>query len=333
VGNYPYGCDQHFVDDCWDSMGYVPVNTCECSHYYGFGGGGGGGGAGCYFSDCSCDPGGSGWECDTGFCMGDGYCLDAMLDPILINVGGGDFKLTNAANGVMFDFFGRGAARQMSWTDRLSNDAWLVLDWNKNGKIDSGREMFSNTTPEREPTDSPLGFTALAMFDTMPFGGNGDGSIDQCDPIFRKLRLWQDMNHDGISEPSELHSLPELGVESISLEYKESRRRDRWGNVFRYRAKVFGTNHSDLGRWAYDVVLLSARDSIGQVTNIRSSEIDRRVAEMNMFRIFDGRVRLCGVTVSFVRMRCCQRLFAPSNPSSWDITSFSVSPPNCRIFK
>ena len=44
-------------------------------------------------------------------------------------------------------------------------------------------------------------------------------------------------------------------------------------------------------------------------------------------------VLLCGVTVRRVRMRCCQRLFAPSNPSSWDITSFNVSPPNCRILR
>jgi len=47
-----------------------------------------------------------------------------------------------------------------------------------------------------------------------------------------------------------------MGVESISLNYSESQRTISM-NVFRYRAKVYGAKHADLGRWAYDVLLLS----------------------------------------------------------------------------
>jgi hypothetical protein len=57
-------------------------------------------------------------------------------------------------------------------------------------------------------------------------------------PCFRHLLLWIDENHDGISQLGELHTLPQLGVYSLALRYKESRRTDQFGNQFRYGAAV-----------------------------------------------------------------------------------------------
>jgi hypothetical protein len=56
---------------------------------------------------------------------------------------------------------------------------------------------------------------------------------------------------------AELHTLQDLGLKSIDLDYKESKRTDQHGNRFKYRAKVKDEHGYQLGRWAWDVFLVT----------------------------------------------------------------------------
>jgi hypothetical protein len=180
-----------------------------------------------------------------------------MCDPLVVDLSGNGFDLTNVLDGVMFDIRGTGRPFRIPWTSG-SGTAFLVLDRNRNGQIDSGVELFSNVSPQ-SPSSTPNGFLALAEYDKRENGGNGDGVIDARDAIFSQLRLWVDANHDGVSRAEELHTLTEMGVFSISLDYSLSRRTDKFGNVFRYKAKINqGVNgDSDVGKKIYDVFFVT----------------------------------------------------------------------------
>jgi hypothetical protein len=194
-----------------------------------------------------CEMSGGTWTCDI-------VCECQWVNcPLILDVAGNGMSLTSASNGVNFDLRPDGIPESLAWTAAYSDDAFIVLDRNGNGRIDDGGELFSNYAP-RWPTSPPSGFGALARLDAPSEGGNRDGYISPLDAVYMSLDLWRDINHDGVSQPEELTPL-NTAVFAIDLRYRESFRQDPFGNVFRYRSKAT-TYTRPPSRWVWDVFLV-----------------------------------------------------------------------------
>lgn len=150
--------------------------------------------------------------------------------PILFDLAGDGFQLTNVSHGVEFSLK-PGTLAQWSWTAPDGDDAWLALDRNGNGTIDDGSELFGDQTPQIGSTRD--GFHALAELDD-----NHDGSITPSDTVWAKLRLWRDFDHDGRSTPDELLTLDSKGIHAIGVTATKSEYKDPNGNEFRLKGNV-----------------------------------------------------------------------------------------------
>jgi|GEM_PF-4776133 len=81
----------------------------------------------------------------------------------------------------------------------------LVVDRDRNGKIDSATELFGNFTAGKTWDN---GYEALASFDR-----DGDGIVSGGE--LSEISLWFDKNRDGISQTGEIVSLEEAGVTKL----------------------------------------------------------------------------------------------------------------------
>jgi len=177
---------------------------------------------------------------------------------LLIDLSGKGIELTNVQDGVDFDLDGCGRKERVSWTHANGGAAFLFLDRNGDHVVNNGVELFGNFTSQLPSTTEPNGFLGVVYSNRIRRGPTDDGVINIQHELFSELRLWQDSNHNGISEPNELHTLRDAGIEDISLDLKESKHRDQFGNLFRYQADIYGAGHRKIGTM-YDVVLLPPR--------------------------------------------------------------------------
>ncbi|MCL1842954.1 MAG: hypothetical protein FWF79_04010, partial [Defluviitaleaceae bacterium] len=135
-----------------------------------------------------------------------------FICPIVLDLTGNGLETVGLDAGVFFDMNANGFASSTGWV--TPTNGLLVLP-NAYGQVTSGRELFGDAMFLRDGiTLAEYGFQALAEFDE-----NGDGFIDENDPIFHELRVWVDKNMNGIVDPGELYTLPELGIAGISVIY------------------------------------------------------------------------------------------------------------------
>ncbi|EOR05688.1 calcium-binding protein [Acinetobacter genomosp. 15BJ] len=133
-------------------------------------------------------------------------------DPLTLDLDhdGLETRAPSSTNPVMFDHTANGIKTNTGWV--LPDDGFLVLDRNGNGKIDNGTELFGDSTPLSTGGTAKNGFEALADQDT-----NRDGTVDSADAHWNQLKVWRDLNQDGISQANELFGLGELGITGFNV--------------------------------------------------------------------------------------------------------------------
>lgn len=181
----------------------------------------------------------------------DDTCTDPPCEtsPILLDLGGDNYRLTSVANGVQFDLRNEGRRRPVAWTRAGVENAFIALDRDGNGRIDNGSELFGNVTPLRSGLLAPNGFIALAEMDE-----NRDGLVDARDAAWSILLLWTDRNHDGWSTEEELQPIAASAVIALETSYQTIGRKDQWGNLYRYRSQFrVSQNGIEHQRSCYDV--------------------------------------------------------------------------------
>jgi T1SS-143 domain-containing protein len=141
----------------------------------------------------------------------------SAIDPIILDLDHNGIALTTLDHGVSFDINADGHQDKIAWT--AGTDGILAYDVDGNGKIDNGSEIFSPHFAGGTYVD---GLAALATLDS-----NHDGKIDANDEAFSKLTIWQDLNHNGISDAGELSSLSDHQIASLSLDTHASGTRDQ----------------------------------------------------------------------------------------------------------
>lgn len=139
-----------------------------------------------------------------------------IYDPLVLDLDGDGIETVGASDkdAALFDHDKDGIRVATGWVD--ADDGILVFDKNGDNIINNGNELFGDNYELKDGSNAAHGFAALKDHDT-----NNDGVIDANDETFSDLKVWQDLNQDGVSQANELFTLEELGIESLNVTYQE----------------------------------------------------------------------------------------------------------------
>jgi hypothetical protein len=171
-------------------------------------------------------------------------------DPLAIDLDGDGIETIGISDHVVqFDHDGDGTRTGTGWL--AADDAWLALDRNGNGHIDSGVELFGVDTPLGAPGAATAtdGFHALRALDH-----NQDGFFNAQDPEFWQVQVWQDANQNGQSDSGELVSLYAKGITQVALQPATGTTDLGNGNSLTGTAQVVRTDGTFTGAGAVNLV-------------------------------------------------------------------------------
>ncbi len=124
--------------------------------------------------------------------------------PVAFDLDGDGIETTGETRSVAFDVDDSGFLKNTAWLG--NDDAFLFLDRNLNGQIDSGKELFSN---------SAVALGARGLAGMRWIDSNYDQKITDADPVWDELKLWHDADGDGAADAGEVSGLSTLGITAL----------------------------------------------------------------------------------------------------------------------
>lgn len=184
--------------------------------------------------------------------IADGACDPdpCQTSPVILNLHHASYQFGDPALGPLFDLNADGRQVNVSWPRDPASMGFLYLDRNGNGSLDDGSELFGDRTRLIDGTLAKHGFEALSELDS-----DFDGAITPLDHQWRDLRVWLDVDADGVPNSAELRALDDVGVTALWIAPIWSGQRDQYGNRLQWRSYFDCRNGQGCRQPYYDVFL------------------------------------------------------------------------------